>query len=179
MRSSLLSFSALLVALLVSCAAAAKVEQSSPSNANLNYSIPVQASRDAVWKQLIQPQSWWSDSHTWSGKAKNLKLTPGVGNCWCEHWDGNSVEHGRIIVWKPKQGFRMQAVFGPMQEQALSGIMDFRIEEADGKTNLIVAYRLNGSDKSALDKIAPFVDKVMQEQLDRLKQSIESKSKKS
>lgn len=154
--------------------AAAKVDQSAPGSADFSYALPITATRDALWKTMIQPQRWWNDSHTWSGKAANLKLDAKVGGCWCERWDGNAVEHARVIGWKPKQSFRLQGVFGPLQEQALAGVFDFRIDEKDGQLSLVVNYRLAGSERAALDKVAPIVDRVLQQQLDNLKKITEA-----
>jgi uncharacterized protein YndB with AHSA1/START domain len=54
------------------------------------YTIAVPASK--VWETLLHPERWWPADHTWSGKRENLSLGADVGGCFCERWDGNSVE---------------------------------------------------------------------------------------
>ncbi len=39
----------------------------------------VKATPDEVWKAIVQLPRWWSDAHTYSGKASNLSLDADAG----------------------------------------------------------------------------------------------------
>jgi uncharacterized protein YndB with AHSA1/START domain len=147
----------------------AEVKQTDASSATIEVKMPIARSTKAVWQLLVSPQRWWSDAHTWSGHARHLRLDPRAGGCWCERWAGNEVEHGRVIGWQPQRGLRLQGAFGPLQAQAVVGLMDFQLEGDKSASVLTLTYRLAGPTSAQLDKLAPLVDRVLEEQLTRLK----------
>jgi uncharacterized protein YndB with AHSA1/START domain len=147
----------------------AEVKQSAADGFLVAQSTPVAATPAKVWAALLQPQRWWSDEHTWSGKASNLSLKPEAGGCFCERWPGGSVEHGRVVMVMPQQLLRLDATLGPLQEFALNGVLTFRIDSGDdGRTTLTLEYRVNGASASGLDQFAPSVDGVLGQQFARL-----------
>ncbi|WP_395680137.1 SRPBCC domain-containing protein [Dokdonella sp.] len=147
----------------------AEVRQSAADGFLVVLSEPVAATPAKAWAALVQPQRWWSDEHTWSGKAANLSLKPEAGGCFCERWTGGSVEHGRVVMALPPQLLRLEAALGPLQEFALKGVLTFRIDSGDdGATTLALEYRVNGASASGLDAFAPQVDEVLGQQFARL-----------
>lgn len=159
----------LLAGLLLSPVAQAAVQQSTADAFFIAFSEPVAATPAKVWTDLIQVQRWWSDEHTFSGKAANLSLAPTAGGCFCERWTDGSVEHARVVMALPRHLLRLDGALGPLQEQALKGTLNFwiRSDEA-GATRLDVEYRVNGVAASGLDALAPQVDTMLAGQIARL-----------
>lgn len=172
-----LRFAALLLLTLTAVAptAVAEVKQADASSAELQLKLPISRSTKAVWQLLVNPQRWWSDAHTWSGKARHLRLDPRVGGCWCERWAGNEVEHARVIGWQPRRALRLQGALGPLQAQAILGLLDFQLEGDNQSSVLTLHYRLSGPASAQFDKMAPAVDRVLAEQLAQLKTIAEAK----
>lgn len=122
------------------------------------YSIAAPAAR--VWESLLHPERWWPADHTWSGKRESLSLAADVGGCFCERWDGNAVEHGRVVLVMPGKMMRLDAALGPLQEMGVSGVITFALEETDGATTLVATHRVTGDAAHKLDQLAPIVDRV-------------------
>jgi uncharacterized protein YndB with AHSA1/START domain len=147
----------------------AEVKQAAADGFLIALSTPVAATPARAWAALVEPRRWWSNEHTWSGKAANLSLKAEAGGCFCERWPGGSVEHGRVVMALPSQLLRLDAALGPLQEFALTGALTFRIETGDdGATRLSLEYRVNGASASGLDQFAPQVDEVLEQQFARL-----------
>lgn len=164
-----------LLALLLSPAAHAAVQQSSADGFLVAFSEPVAATPAKVWADLLQVPRWWSDEHTFSGHAANLSLAPTAGGCFCERWADGSVEHARVVMALPQHLLRLDGALGPLQELALKGILNFWIRSDDaGTTRLDVEYRVNGAAGSGLDAFAPQVDAMLAEQIARLTRFIAS-----
>ncbi|MEO5559064.1 MAG: hypothetical protein ABIR10_05225 [Dokdonella sp.] len=153
----------------------AEVKQSAADSFLITFSNPVAATPAKTYAAIAQPQSWWSNEHTWSGKASNLSLKAEAGGCFCERWKDGSVEHGRVIMALPDKVLRLESALGPLQEFSLKGILSFWIKTGDdGATQLVVEYRVNGANGSGLDTFAPNVDEVLGEQVARLVRYIDS-----
>jgi len=165
----------LLVTILFATLAHAEVKQSAADGFLVAFSAPVAATPAKAYASIAQIQHWWSDEHTWSGKATNLSLKAEAGGCFCERWKDGSVEHGRVIMALPDRLLRLDAALGPLQEFALKGILSFGIETGDdGATQLTVEYRVNGASASGLDTFAPQVDAMLGAQVARLVRYIDT-----
>jgi uncharacterized protein YndB with AHSA1/START domain len=135
----------------------------------------VKAPPDEVWKAIAQLPRWWSDAHTYSGKASNLSLDASAGGCWCERWgDGQSVQHGQVVLVQPGRVIRMNASLGPLQDLAVNGVLTIVTSAQDGKTYLRMTYRVAGNADAGLDKLAGAVDQVIGVQYRRLKLLVET-----
>lgn len=135
----------------------------------------VKATTDEVWKAIAQLPRWWSDAHTWSGKASNMTLELRAGGCWCESWEGGqSAQHGRVLLVQPGRVIRMAAGLGPLQELPADGVLTIVTSAQEGKTFLRMTYRVGGPPDLGLDKLAPVVDQVMGVQFRRLESLIET-----
>ncbi len=160
---------AALAALVLSAAtpALATLGKVTPSGYVVTITAPIKAAPRAVFTAIQQVGKWWSDEHTYSGTAGHMTLEYRAGGCFCERWNGNSVEHARVLYVARDKALRMEGSLGPLQEMAVSGIMDFKLEPQGDDTTLTFTYRVRGAD-AALDKTAATVDRVLSEQVTRL-----------
>ncbi len=130
------------------------------------YTIVAPAAK--VWESLQHPERWWPADHTWSGKRENLSLAAEAGGCFCERWDGGSVEHGRVIMAIPGKLLRLNAALGPLQEMAVTGVITIALEESAGSTTIVITHRVSGDPSHKLDQLAPIVDQVNGQQFGAL-----------
>jgi uncharacterized protein YndB with AHSA1/START domain len=155
---------AMSIALLLPLTAAAEVKQSAADGAIIVHRFQVSASPDAAWSALTHPERWWPADHTWSGSATNMRLRAEAGACFCENWDQNSAEHGRVIMALPGKLLRINGSLGPLQEMAVTGVLSIQLAAKDGGTEATVTYRLSGDASHKLDAFIPVVDKVVGQQ---------------
>lgn len=171
MRSLVIALTAFSVALLWSPAAAAEVTSTSPGGFVLTAEADVAASPDAAWRALTRLNRWWNSSHTYSGDARRLSLEPRAGGCWCETWNGNSVEHARVLTVHNLEGvrtLRLQGALGPLQEVGANGVLTFTIAPHASGAKITMTYRVSGDAALNLPQLAPLVDQVLMEQFGRL-----------
>ena len=147
----------------------AEITQSDAQGFTSEYAAVVDARPAAVWKALLALPAWWSDAHTYSGKAANLTLDARAGGCWCEAWDNGSVEHARVVLVLPGRLLRLHGSLGPLQDLPVQGVLNLTVGVRDGQTRLRMHYRVGGSPGVGLDKLAAPVDGVMGAQFKRLK----------
>lgn len=156
-------------------AAQAETSQVSSSGFTITHALVVNAEPEQVWQAFTQLPRWWKSAHTWSGQASNMTLDVQAGGCWCERWgNGASAMHGRVLLALPGSALRLQAWLGPLQEQAVAGVLTFGTAKREGQTRLRVVYRVAGGAEAGLDKLAGPVDEVIGEQVQRLKAFIET-----
>lgn len=132
-----------------------------------------------TWLALTKPGEWWSDNHTWSGDATNMTIIPQAGGCFCERLPGadgaggfelaGSVQHAVVIQAYPLKMLRLRGGLGPLQGEPATGVLTMTLEEIDGGTRVLWEYNVGGSMRYEPAEIAPAVDKVLTEQLHRLR----------
>ncbi|WP_135212437.1 SRPBCC family protein [Vitreimonas flagellata] len=168
----LFAFAATFVcALLASPLAHAEVTSSSPSAFLLRAEAETSASPEEAWRALSRLNRWWNSEHTYSGDARRMSVDLRAGGCWCERWDGQSVEHGRVVLVMEHEGvrtLRFDTALGPLQELGASGVLTFTIAPHASGAKIIMTYRVAGDAGLGLDRIAPLVDTVVMEQFGRL-----------
>lgn len=128
------------------------------------YSIETKASPDAVYALLGTPVRWWAGSHTYSGNAANLTLELKAGGCFCETIPatGATIEHARVIYAEPGKKLRLTGGLGPLQREAVTGILEFTIEaRPGGGSTVTLTYVVGGYSRNALSVLARPVDSVM------------------
>jgi hypothetical protein len=152
--------------------AAAKVESVSASAFMLRAQAESSASPDQVWRSIGQIGRWWSGVHTYSGDARRMRLDFRAGGCFCESWgQGQSVEHARVVLVMQHEStrtLRMIGGLGPLQDMGVTGILTFQVAEDPAGTKITMTYRVSGDPGLGLDALAPLVDGVLNEQLERL-----------
>ena len=146
-----------------------EVISSGPDHYTLKQEAESPLPLDELWERLIEPAKWWHPDHTYSGDANNLVLDLEPGGTWSEAWDENFVVHGRIMLVKNKEELRLDAPFGPLQERAVTVVWTISLMETEvGGTYVRFEERASGSQTSDLDALAPAVDYVKSEAIQRL-----------
>jgi uncharacterized protein YndB with AHSA1/START domain len=149
---------------LLPVAAAAELKQAGPDGAFIEHRFQIAATPAVAWQALVHPERWWPADHTWSGVPGKLSLAPEAGGCFCERWEGGSVEHARIVMARPGELLRMRGSLGPLQEMALTGVLTIALAAKGGGTEATVTYRLSGDPSHKLDGFVAAVDKVIGQQ---------------
>jgi hypothetical protein len=156
----------------------AEVKDSSAIGFTIQDTVIIAAGPNDVYHALVVDIGyWWDSAHTFSGKASNLSIDDRAGGCFCEKLeDGGSVRHLEVVFADPGKTLRMIGSLGPLQAIAVTGCMTWSLSKTDRGTNVKVTYSVGGYRPGGLQKMAPLVDKVMFEQLKRLKDYIEKKT---
>jgi len=163
-------FVAALLLSAVAGTASASVSETRENAFTIEATVLVEAKPDATYRNLTRVSSWWHPEHTWSGSAKNLKLQPKAGGCFCETLaDGGSVQHARVIFAQPGRLLRLEGALGPLQDMAVTGVLSFTLAPDGPGTRVTMTYRVAGALTMDSAKLAPLVDQVMGIQLNRLR----------
>lgn len=178
MRSSLIIAVSLAVGSLVA-PAAAEVVATTEDGFVTRDTEQVAATPLETWLALTKPADWWNDSHTWSGDAANMTLTPQAGGCFCETIPGDdgsggfamdgSAQHAVIVQAYPLQSLRMRGGLGPLQGEPATGILTITLKEIEGGTRILWEYNVGGPMRYDIDEISTAVDGVMSQQLMELR----------
>jgi uncharacterized protein YndB with AHSA1/START domain len=169
MKNTFLSL-ALMAGLGLTLPAHAEVRDIRENGFTIEATVMADASPATVYRQLVKVAGWWDPKHTWSGSARNLKLSPQAGGCFCEKLaDGGSVQHARVIFAQPGKLLRLEGALGPLQDMAVSGVLSFNLAPDGPGTRIQMTYRVAGILSMESAKLAPLVDQVMGIQLGRLR----------
>ncbi len=179
MRAYLLS---LLPLAFAAAPAQAELVQHSDSGFIVREIAEVPADNWASWAALTSPAKWWNPQHTWSGKAENLYIDSQATGCFCELMpvpegapEGTrrgSAEHMHIIQSAPGTMLRMSGALGPMQGEAVKGVLTITFKKAPKGTQIVWEYVIGGYMRFKPEQISKAVDGVMGEQLGRLAKSL-------
>jgi hypothetical protein len=161
--------------------ASAEVVSSSPAGFIVRIELPVAAPPGDVYSTFFEIGKWWSDSHTYSGKASNLTLRNEPGGCFCEALAGGGfVRHATLEYSDNGKVARLNGALGPLQELGAHGLLAFDFTPAD-KTNpaagtrLRVTYTVSGfQPDEGFAPLAEAVNGVVKEQVERLKRLVET-----
>jgi uncharacterized protein YndB with AHSA1/START domain len=165
-----------LCALLGAPAALAEVLGADAGAFSTRTQVTIAAPPGRVYERLLKVGSWWSDEHTYSGAARNMRLQARPGGCWCEALEkGGFIEHGRVVYAQPGRNLRLDSALGPLHEVGGSGSLDVRLEPEGSGTKLTLTYVGQGFDpKNGFASMARLFDGVFAEQLRRLKRLVET-----
>jgi len=136
----------------------------------VNHSIETTANPFFIYRTMTSHiAEWWNADHSWSGDAANLYMKTERGGCFCERLPNDGrVEHLRIIYLAPGEEIRFDGALGPLQTMAVQGRMVWKIEAMENGSKVTFNYKVFGHPQGGLADIAPAVDGVIGEQLDRL-----------
>lgn len=154
--------------------------QVGPTGFVVRHSVTIAAPADRVYDTLTrQIGSWWNPDHTHSGDARNLSIDPKPGGCFCEALpNGGGVEHARVIYLAPRSLVRLSGALGPLQASGATGTLTWSLasttEGSTAGTTVQMTYSVGGFIGGPFDAIAPLVQSVLAEQLDRMKRFIET-----
>jgi len=150
--------------------AAAGLENVGDHGFTVSHTADTTAAPNAVYGAMKSVGRWWNGAHSWSGEASNLYLQAGPGGCFCEKMPGGGhVEHLRLIFDAPGRELRFDGALGPLQAMPVFGRMIWRIEALDTGARIHFIYHVTGRPEGGLQGIAPAVDGVIGEQLNRLR----------
>ena len=98
-----------------------------------------------------------------------------AGGCWCENLpDGGSVEHLHVVYVAPNKVLRLRGALGPFQVLGVDGAMTWTVKSGAGGTDLSVSYSIGGYAKDGFDGAAKAADRVLAEQIERLRKLIDA-----
>ena len=155
-------------------AAAAEVDAVSDTGFVSRNSVRLAVTPAQAWAAMLRPAGWWNGGHTYSGDPDNLTIDARAGGCFCEAIPASDgqIEHMRVLYLAPGSALRMTGGLGPLQGEAVTGVLTATFEEDDGQTVLSWEYVVGGYAVASLRELAPIVDRVVGEQLLRLAASL-------
>lgn len=138
----------------------------------------VAADRLAVYvASVANIGEWWSNDHTVSGNAANLYIDASLPGCFCETLgQGTGLVHMAVTFVNPGVMLRLTGGLGPLGLMGVTGNMTWEFDEVDGATTVTLQYAVGGYMSGGLDTIAPAVDGVLIEAMQRLKLFVETGS---
>ena len=173
MRRHLLGTLALLM---LPAASLKSAPQVTPNGFLVKLDANINAPPEKVYDALVaQIGSWWNPEHTYSHDAKNLSIDAQPGGCFCEKFpSGGGIEHLRVVYVAPRKVLRLSGGLGPLQASGVAGSMTWKVTGGDGNTRVELSYSVGGFIQGGFEKIAPAVESMLYEQLNRLKLFVET-----
>ena len=170
----------ILAALLIACmpVASGEVRDAAANGFTTVNEVVIRAERGAAWKAAVRDiGKWWSSDHTVSGDAARMSIEPTMQGCFCESLGEHAgVVHLTVTMVNPTVLLRMTGGLGPLGLMGLDGNMTWEFEDADEGTRVRFTYAVGGYSPTGLDAIAPAVDAVIGEALNRLQRYVETGS---
>ena len=162
---------ALVTTLAMPAIAHAEVSDSLPSGLGVKHVVTIAAPAAKVYASLLKVGRWWNPEHTYSKQAANLSLTPRPGGCFCEKLaNGGGAQHMTVTRIEPGSLLVMVGSLGPLAGAGVSGATTFALESIDAKTTkLTMTHNVGGYLPGGLATMAAPIDKVLGEQVARLK----------
>jgi uncharacterized protein YndB with AHSA1/START domain len=165
-----------LILVMLSGTAAQSAPQVAPNGFLVKFEVSVNAPATKVYNALVgQIGSWWDSEHTYAGDAKNLSIDARPGGCFCEKLpNGGGIEHARVIYVAPREILRLSGALGPLQPSGVAGTLTWKLTSSTDNTRVQLSYSVGGFIDGGFEKVAPLVESVLRQQLDRLKQFAET-----
>ena len=166
----------LLVACLsVAVSGAAEVVDSSVNGFVVRNTAQIAAHPTRVYTAAVDLLGrWWNPAHTFSNNSANLTLDAKPGGCLCERIANGGVVHLTVVYVDAQRELRFSGGLGPLQQMGVAGAMTWKLTEAAGGTQFEWSYTVGGYMPGGLATIAPAVDAVLADQLNRLKRFVET-----
>ena len=153
----------------------AEVVEETPTGFTTRDSVVVKGTPYEVWLALIAPAKWWNKSHTWSGDAANLYISPQANGCFCEllpppadapeEIRRGSALHMTVIQADPGKALRMRGGLGPLQSEPADGVLTVALSKSGEGTRIVWEYVVGGPMRYKVPEISKAVDGVMSQQL--------------
>ena len=151
--------------------AAAEVVSSGPNHFHIRHTVPLVTSTARAYELLARPSGWWSDAHTYSGSASNLRLELAPGGCYCERWDGKFVKHMEVVAATPGEQIVLEGGLGPLRFAPASGTMIWSVKSAGNGSEVTIDYKVTGFANGDGAAMAVAVDRVLGAQAERLREA--------
>jgi hypothetical protein len=147
----------------------AEVVSSEPGGFRLSIKKSTALPAKEVYHAIVNDYStWWDVSHSYSGEAGNLSIDLDRGCIYEKLPGGGFVRHLELVYHNPGTALRVTGGLGPLQELGVQGALTFQLVESEGRTEIQVTYNVVGTTGLNLDQLAPIVDRVLEEQANRL-----------
>ena len=158
------------LAVLAAAPAAAEVRSATPQGFETFNTVIVSVTAKEAYAALTKPARWWDPEHTFSGSAANLTLDVKPGGCFCEKLkDGGWAHHLEVTMVKPGESIELHGGLGPLRSEGVNGVLRWVVAPVDGGATITQSYVVGGYFRKGGEQFAPVVDKVMQEQMERLR----------
>jgi len=154
----------------------AEVADQAPNGFTIRISTVIYAVPEDVYSRLVHDVGdWWSAAHTFSNDAHNLSIDDRPMGCFCEKLPNNGgVRHAEVIFVMPNKMLVMSGALGPMQKFGATGKLTIVLEPLHRDTRVQLIYSVGGYLPDGLNVWAAPVDKMLTEQLARLKNYVET-----
>lgn len=155
----------------------AEVLDAAPGGFTSRNAAVVAAPADSVYFALTAGfGGWWDPEHSYFGKGENFRVDPVPGGAWIEDaGDGRWLQHLQVINADPGRLLRLSGGLGPLQEMAVVGVLTWQLEPQPQGTAVTLTYAVGGYCPQGLDTLAPIVDMVLGQQLQRLQAHLASR----
>ncbi len=175
MRRITVNVAIIQVCLLLAPAVEGEVVDANAFGFSTRHSVAVAAPRMEVYQALVTDVGrWWNADHTVSGNAASLYIEPRVQGCFCEALAAESgLVHMTVTFINPGVMLRLTGGLGPLGLMGVAGNMTFEFDETDGVTRVTLQYAVGGYRPDGLDALAPAVDSVLVDAIERLKSYVE------
>ena len=162
--------------LMLAGTSAQSAPQVTPTGFLVKLETNIHAPAAKVYEALVaQIGLWWNPEHTYSHDAKNLSIDARPGGCFCERLpNGGGIEHLRVVYIAPPQVVRFSGALGPLQASGVAGSMTWKLSGGSDTTRFELSYSVGGFIPGGFEKIAPAVEAMLSEQVDRLKMFAET-----
>ena len=161
---------AISAALFAAAPASAEVVSANANGFEVRHSVNLVIPQQKAFEAFSRIQDWWSKDHTYSGDATRLSLQLRPGGCFCERLDNSGgIEHLRVSYVQPGERAVLTGSLGPLLYEATTGVMDVKVERIAGGSRITMDYKAAGFAKGGAAELAPIVDKVLGDQMKRLR----------
>jgi hypothetical protein len=157
-------------------ASRAEVADSAAGGFTIKIATVIHSRPEDVYNRLVHNVGeWWSSEHTYSSDSHNLSIEDKVLGCFCEKFPGGGgVRHMQVIMIMPNKLLVMSGGLGPLQKFGTTGTMTFALLPMHNDTRLEVTYAVGGYLNGGLATWADPVDKMLTEQITRLRNYAET-----
>jgi len=155
--------------------AGAEVVDSAPHGFSVRNVAQIAAHPSRVYNAAVDLVGrWWNPAHLFSQNPANLTLEARAGGCLCERLANGIAVHLTVVHFVAQQEIRFAGALGPLQQAGVAGSMIWKLTDASGGTRFEWSYTVGGFMPGGLAAIAPAVDAVLGDQLQRLKRFVET-----
>ena len=167
MRSTF--FFLLACSFLISAPVSAEVLAASREGFSLRIETSSAARPELAYKAFVRIGEWWHPDHSYWGDAARMSLDVSPGGAFLEMGpDGAFVQHMQLVYANPGKEIRLLGGLGPLQPMGLHGALTVQFAPREGGGSAItMLYNVSGFAHTGLESLAPIVDRVQAEQMQR------------
>jgi uncharacterized protein YndB with AHSA1/START domain len=161
--------SVIVFACVLANSASADVLAASREGFSLRVLTTTRASPAQAYEAFVRIGEWWHPDHSYFGSADNMSLDMRPGGAFLETSPGGGwVKHLELVYANPGKEIRLLGGLGPLQAMGLDGALTVQFTAiADGGTTVTMLYNVSGFANTGLENLAPIVDRVQTEQMQR------------